>query len=73
MKDKYMNTSGKLLLFLRALSAKNFYNWNKPVKNGEYSFILSEMYVITDVNVGDTFVVTSVNRTTGRVTFKRSY
>ena len=49
----------KLLLWLRALRAWNFYNWNSSVGMKEYSLVLEDMIDLEDFNVGLEIQVTS--------------
>lgn len=52
-----------LVIWFRALFSRNFYNWN--LKDSTYSLMLIDKSQIKDFNVNQTFVVHSVNRTTG--------
>jgi hypothetical protein len=57
----------KLLFWFRALWGFNFCSWN----NYHHDFSLAcELKDLSCFNIGQKFEVTSVNRTTGRVTMK---
>lgn len=58
-----------LLLWLRALLDCNFYNWNKD-KFHSLAVVVQRIGYIGNYEVGNILEVTSVNRTTGLITFK---
>lgn len=58
----------KLLLWLRALRAWNFYNWDSEVARKDDIVVIQDLPDLDDFNVGQMFMITSVNRTTGRIT-----
>jgi len=60
----------KLLLWLRALRKYNFYNWNSPIGMKNYSLVLEDLRDHEDFYVGQSLIVMSINRTTGRIEFK---
>lgn len=60
----------KVLIWLRALKAFNFFNWNKQLLTDEFSLIIDDLSNHPEFNLGRIMIITSVNRTTGRITCK---
>lgn len=58
----------KILLWFRCLRHWNWYNW---LYNNDEKFVLYNDLSHVYYNVGDELTITSVNRTTGVVTFKK--
>lgn len=58
-----------ILLFIRALRVFNFYNWHGVLEwDLKNKVVVWNMCKIDDFNIGQRFVITSVNRTTGLIT-----
>lgn len=57
----------RFLLWLRALRNWNFYNWNGPLERKSYGLVLEDLFEQAEFNIGQSYQITSVNRTTGRI------
>ena len=57
----------KALLFIRALLKMNFFNWDGMVDRKSVEVVMRNVHEHENFNVGDRYVVTSINRTTGKI------
>lgn len=60
----------RLLFWLRALWGFNFFNWDRGIDFGDYEVAVN-LRDLKYFNIGQQYTITSVNRTTGKLTLKQ--
>lgn len=55
-----------ILLFLRALRYLNFYNWDYDHISST-AFVLKDLEELKNIDLGQVYKITCVNRTTGQI------